>query len=157
MNNTNTDTVLKLSEALNTLIQAYEELQKENDALKLQKGNLEKELSEINNEKEELETNFDELNETTEKQETNINSMLGKIESLLGVKTAPKKELQDIVIEPKETETAEVAAPDESSEIEESIFNSPINNEVKKDEPEKEEDDKLDLNRMASLLNGFNR
>lgn len=153
MMNTNSDTVLKLSEALNNLINAYEELQNENNEIKEKNENLQKQLSELTDQKDSLETNFEELNENTEKQETNINSMLGKIESLLGVKSEPKKEIKDIIVEEPEKPAPLVAQ--ESIEIEHNIFNTPIDNEMKSDT--KKEDDSLDLNRMASLLNGFNK
>lgn len=153
MMNTNSDTVLKLSEALNNLIKAYEELQNENNQIKEHNEKLEKQISEIAVEKESLETNFEELNENTEKQETNINSMLGKIESLLGVKSSPKKEIKDIIVE--EPAKPEPIVAQESLEIEHNIFNTPVENEMK-EEP-KREDNSLDLNRMASLLNGFNK
>ena len=174
---TNTDTVLKLSEALTELIGAYEKLQKENDDLNAKNKELEEQLNGIQKDKESLESTFNELNESNEKQETNINSMLGKIESLLGVnKSSSKKELKDIVIEePTEVEQ------NEAKEIEENIFNTPVQHEssdvsdinIKQEESSsdllvsneektnkettEEDDNKLDLNRMASLLNGFNK
>ncbi len=170
---TNNDTVLKLSDALSELIEAYEKLQKENDDIKTKNAQLEEALASIKNEKATLETNVNQLSESSEKQETNINSMLGKIESLLGVKNNPKKELRDIVIEEPEV------SKDEAQELEENIFNVPtqheataikaapeletngdtINTEINTPNKNNEEEDnnKLDLNRMASLLNGFNK
>lgn len=174
---TNTDTVLKLNEALTELIGAYEKLQKENDEIVAKNKELEEELNNIKKDKESIETNYKELNKSTEKQETNINSMLGKIESLLGVnKNSSQKELKDIVVEEVEEEQ------NEAQSIEENIFNVPAQHEIEKESAEptsvsdinikesvdisitkveeemKEEDDnKLDLNRMASLLNGFNK
>lgn len=147
--NTNSNTVIKLSDALNNLIKAYEELQEQNNETKLENEALKKELSQIKDEKQNLTNNVDELNENTEKQESNINSMLGKIESLLGVK--PKKELQDIVI--KEDEQKEVPS------VNNDIFNTQTPKEEDSLVPEtkEEKDDSLDLNRMASLLNGFNK
>ncbi len=167
---TNSDTVLKLSDALSELIEAYEKLQKENDEIRARNAQLEEELTNIKNEKATLETNVNQLSESSEKQETNINSMLGKIESLLGVKNNPKKELRDIVIE-----EPEVPTKDEAKELEENIFNVPTQHEttavetvseLETNRPEinstqnntiEEENNKLDLNRMASLLNGFNK
>lgn len=181
---TNTDTVLKLSEALTELIEAYEKLQNENDEITAKNKALEDELSNIKKDKASIESTVNELNENTEKQESNINSMLGKIESLLGVNksTANKKELKDIVVQ--ETEETQESKKDEAQEIEESIFNVPAQHEVKEEikeetsladinikssekidisvtkveeKKEEDEDNKLDLNRMASLLNGFNK
>lgn len=180
--NTNTDTVLKLSDALTELIAAYEKLQQQNDDLNAKNEALEAEINELKNEKTSLESTYNQLNETTEKQETNINSMLGKIESLLGVNKSSKKELKDIIVQESEDEYED---RDEAQELEESIFNTPaqhettksdisdiaLNNDssVQEDEidsitsdeqittKEEEEGNKLDLNRMASLLNGFNK
>ncbi len=151
--NTNSNTVIKLSEALNNLIKAYEELQEKNNEIKEKNDSLEKELFKMKSEKDNLTNNVEELNENTQKQESNINSMLGKIESLLGVK--PKKELKDIIIkeenEPKEEEK-------EKFNLNNDIFNTQ-NSSLHKEEPleAKKDDDSLDLNRMATLLNGFNK
>ncbi len=167
--NTNSSTVIKLSEALNNLIKAYEELQEQKNEIEEQKKEVEEknialqeELAALKNEKDNLTTNVEELNQNTEKQETNINSMLGKIESLLGVK--PKKELKDIVIEEKKAEeniTEANHTQDEAYNLNNSIFNTNVN-DTKEEKIEegleiKKDDSSLDLNRMATLLNGFNK
>ena len=192
---TNTDTVLKLSEALTELIEAYEKLQQENDEINAKNRKLEQTLENIQKDKDSIESNFYELNENSEKQENNINSMLGKIESLLGVnKNNPKKVLKDIVVDNVESDNKEIKEENskhEAQELEDSIFNVPVQHEnssasvnnlsnidIKKsgnmdisitkveekieinnnqNRAQVEDDNKLDLNRMASLLNGFNK
>lgn len=152
--NTNSSTVIKLSEALNNLIKAYEELQEQKNEVEEKNIALQEELAALKNEKDNLTTNVEELNQNTEKQETNINSMLGKIESLLGVK--PKKELKDIVIEEKKID--ENQTQDEEYNLNNSIFNTDIKEEKIEEGIEiKKDDSSLDLNRMATLLNGFNK
>lgn len=129
----NSDTIVKLSEALNTLIGAYEKLQDENSGLKSKIKSLEEE-------KEDLELKLDEYENTTEKQNTNINSMLGKIESLLG---NAKKE---------DTNTPSNSFFGTSEVIEES---EEVEIEIKEESASSSSENKIDLDRMASLLNGF--
>ena len=141
------NTTQKLSEALNTLIVAYEELQKENEGLNNTIKNLNNRIGELESKKTELETNVSSLNNDSQKQESDISSMLGKIESLLSIgKNNPQADEQ------KATEV------------------KPQNVTVVKEEPasfgEKEEDSsssnhqgnsKIDLNRMESLLSGLSK
>ncbi|RXJ98337.1 hypothetical protein CRU98_09865 [Arcobacter sp. CECT 8986] len=152
---TNQETITKLNEALNTLIKAYEELQNENTLLEQNiknleedKKNLEAKVKNLEETKRNLEDNVNELNDSTEKQNTNINSMLGKIESLLGNKK--EKPLANIEIKDKNQKSSGHSSLSEILEEElehssSSDFNSDGSNE-----------NKIDLNRMASLLNGFN-
>ncbi len=153
---TNAETILKLNEALSTLIKAYEELQEENTGLKARINELEDEVLDLESAKEDLEKNVDEFKNHTEKDKSNISTMLGKIESILTKKS------------PSNTPSATSSTPEISKEkIEEKkddIFSAPVNptanslyDNVKKEEPKEESNsNKIDLNRMASLLNGFN-
>ena len=85
---TNAETILKLNEALSTLIKAYEELQGDNTSLKNRINELEDEVLELESTKEDLEKNVDELKDHTQKDKSNISTMLGKIESILNKKSA---------------------------------------------------------------------
>lgn len=152
---TNAETILKLNEALSTLIKAYEELQDENTGLKARINELEDEVLELESTKEDLEKNVDELKEHTQKDKSNISTMLGKIESILNKKSTST---------PNVTSSSTTVTP-EASKVEEKkndIFNNTTNpnsllDNLKKDEPKEESNsNKIDLNRMASLLNGFN-
>lgn len=156
---TNAETISKLSEALNTLIGAYEDLQNE-------KNELEKTILQLKDEKNDLDKKLNDFSNNNERQNSNINSMLGKIENILGnapVKEEKKQEKENIPkkeTEIKETplETANIfdsVNTHKEENIVESIEVSPINDT--KEEVVEKEDEKLDLNRMASLLNGFNR
>ena len=154
---TNAETILKLNEALSTLIKAYEELQEDNTNLKSRINELEDEVLELESAKEDLEKNVDEFKDHTQKDRSNISTMLGKIESILnrkasdvstGVKTEEKKEN---ILNLESTSNTNTNTNSE---------NNPLN-VLKKDETKDEESsngssNKIDLNRMASLLNGFN-
>ena len=183
----NSETIAKLSDALNTLIGAYEDLQNENTAIsnKLkqvedEKNELEESINNLRSDKTALEDNLDNLQDNKQKEHTNINSMLGKIQNLLGNKTTNNEPpvLAEINISINEAEK-EVKSEYQADLITENIFDT-VNLEEHEDtkedetsvadldlsgldysakvevkEEKKEEDGKLDLNRMASLLNGF--
>ena len=143
---TNAETISKLNEALGTLIKAYEELQDENANLKARINELEDEVLELESTKEDLEKNVDEFKDHTEKDKSNISTMLGKIESIL-TKKAPSATTSSV-----STSTSEVSKVEEKPN---DIFSASLN--VEKETPKEESNSgKIDLNRMASLLNGFN-
>ena len=148
---TNAETISKLNEALGTLIKAYEELQDENANLKARINELEDEVLELESTKEDLEKNVDEFKDHTEKDKSNISTMLGKIESILSKKSSDKT---------PSTTTSSVSSvtPEIKEKVEEKpndIFSTSLN--VEKETPKEESNSgKIDLNRMASLLNGFN-
>lgn len=152
---TNAETISKLSEALNTLIGAYEDLQNE-------KNELDKRIKQLEDEKGDLGKKLNDVNNNNERQNTNINSMLGKIENILG-NNNPKELEKEVIKEEKIQKENEIK---ENSHETTNIFDSiepvkkeNLNIEVEpiKIEKNEKEDEKLDLNRMASLLNGFNR
>lgn len=166
---TNQETITKLNEALNTLIKAYEELQNENtlleekiEKLEEDKKALEGKVRDLEDTKRNLEDNVNELNDSTEKQNNNINSMLGKIESLLGNKknsthnnkddnkTFNDKE-KNSFIKHEDNSSSKNGSLDEI--LEEELDNTSANF---KESSNSNSENKIDLNRMASLLNGFN-
>lgn len=171
---TNAETISKLNNALNTLIKAYEELQGDNENLKNRIIELEDEVLDLESAKEELElnkleleTNLSDMNDSTEEDNSNISSMLGKIESLLHNSTDEaskdkKTENEEVIEEPVEEEALsndniEEIIEDEVKE-EPNALNSFDNLSIKVEEKKEDESNsnKIDLNRMASLLNGFN-
>ncbi|AXK48874.1 hypothetical protein CRU87_02180 [Aliarcobacter trophiarum LMG 25534] len=85
---TNAETILKLNEALTSLIKAYEELQGENGDLKQRVNELEDEVLNLELIKEDLEKSVNELKSNTEDDKNTIYSMLGQIEVILN-KSAP--------------------------------------------------------------------
>lgn len=194
--NNNNDTISKLSEALTTLISAYEELQKECDTLESAKKeleeknkNLESEIIDLKsskdalqNEKNDLEIKLSEVNSHNEVAGTNINSMLSKIETILKKKQDDNDEDKkdfNTASPSNQSSTPNVATDSskyaslrigEDSKIDDDEFETtPIMKEpLKRDRPESvsvndlqldsvKKDDKIDLSRMASLLNGFNK
>ena len=144
----NAETISKLNEALGTLIKAYEELQDENANLKARINELEDEVLELESTKEDLEKNVDEFKDHTEKDKSNISTMLGKIESILTKKaTSTTASTVSTTVTPEVKEKVEEKPSD--------IFSASVTTE--KEAPKEESNSgKIDLNRMASLLNGFN-
>lgn len=164
---TNAETILKLNEALSTLIKAYEELQDENTGLKARINELEDEVLELESAKEDLEKNVDEFKDHTQKDKSNISTMLGKIESILNKKSSNTTS-SSVTSSTPTINTTPVTAEASKEKVEEkkddifSSTNTPTNagsllDNIKKEEPKEESNsNKIDLNRMASLLNGFN-
>lgn len=133
----NSDTISQLSEALNSLIIAYEELQNENNGLK-------SEINNLKSEKDSLKHRLEEFENNTQQQNNNISSMLGKIESLLGNNKGKTNDLGFMATQ-KPFETRE---------------STTISQPSKQEEPKETQDSgetKIDLNRMASLLNGLGK
>jgi len=161
-----TETINKLSEALNTLITAYEELQGENNKLEVvitqlkaekanvqeEKNKLEEEKTKVEQEKNSLQDNLTTLSDNSEEQNNSMYNMLDKIELLLSNEVAVP------TYEKKDEEASEVIEKEpileSQANIEEEVTS--LLTEDKK-EPENNSDNKIDLNRMASLLNGFNK
>ena len=85
---TNAETILKLNEALTSLIKAYEELQGENGVLKQRVSELEDEVLNLELIKEDLEKSVNELKSNTEEDKNTIYSMLGQIEGILNKTTS---------------------------------------------------------------------
>lgn len=85
---TNAETILKLNEALTSLIKAYEELQGENGVLKQRANELEDEVLNLELIKEDLEKSVNELKSNTEEDKNTIYSMLGQIEGILNKTTS---------------------------------------------------------------------
>jgi len=161
-----TETINKLSEALNTLITAYEELQGENNKLEVvitqlkeekanvqeEKNKLEEEKTKVEQEKNSLQDNLTTLSDNSEEQNNSMYNMLDKIELLLSNEVAvpsyeKKEEVPNAVIEKE-------PLLESQANLEEEVTS--LLAEDKK-EPENNSDNKIDLNRMASLLNGFNK
>jgi hypothetical protein len=99
------------------------------------------EKSSLIKEKESLEEDLSKYEDVNTQQNNNINSMLGKIESLLG--------------HDKKSDTKP------SNEQQNNNYNDFINDVPQEETQNKSENNnssgKLDLNRMASLLNGLNK
>lgn len=142
----NSETIAKLNDALAKLIKAYEKLQDENTVLNNQIEKLTLEKNSLLKEKENLEEDINSFQSNSKEQNTNINSMLGKIESLLGGDSLSSSSMKE---EKEEVSATVVTGPlDTNTSIEDEFATAP-----KKEGSE--EEGKLDLNRMASLLNGF--
>ncbi|MDY0321811.1 MAG: hypothetical protein RBR23_08775 [Arcobacteraceae bacterium] len=135
-----------LSEALTRLINAYEQLQKEN-------AKLNDKIQELENDKVAMQQTIDELSNTTTKQTEDITSMLGKIESLLSI--------EDTFISSVSTTSTKdsysVKTTYETTSLLQEEFD--IIEEDSNEGTEQKEDEistsKIDLQRMEDLLSGF--
>ncbi|MCI0500686.1 MAG: hypothetical protein L0Y61_02925 [Epsilonproteobacteria bacterium] len=132
---TNQETIEKLNDALNQLIDAYEALQLKNNET-IQK--LETQISK----NKELEFQLSDLNIVTDKQENKMDGMLSKIQKLL---SNPKTDILD------------------SSSGHTNGFNNNLSDSIldikldKNDNVIEEKTTKIDFGRMESLLNGLNK
>ena len=100
------------------------------------------------------------LSDNSEQQNDSMYSMLNKIESLLGnesdsAQSQNKEEiidakLEEVISDAPSFDDINLNSADESKEAETNSLNNNPNNE-------EEANSKIDLNRMASLLNGFNK
>ena len=130
-------TVQQLSQALNQLLDAYETLQEEAKNLKEENTILKEEIDDLELRNRGLDSRLCALNDTTKHNSNEMDTMLGRIENILG----PTK------LEEEKVEEDEVEA------VLEEIVETEINNET---QPQQQEDNKeIDLGRMQSLLNGF--
>ena len=137
---TNTETISKLNSALNRLMDAYQELQKENEELKV-----------------------NELKSNTQDDKETISTMLGQIENILsrGSKTSSDTKIdnKDTIEDDKEiVSQVEEFLEDKLDESNHNSNSSENNNLLsftpeQKEEPKKDSN-KLDLNdeRLSSLL-----
>ncbi|RXJ95964.1 hypothetical protein CRU94_04945 [Arcobacter sp. AHV-9/2010] len=160
---TNTETISKLNSALNRLMDAYQELQKENEELKVNLEAANSELVSVKDENSSLLLKVNELKSNTEDDKVTISTMLGQIENIL---SRGNKTFSDAKIDNKELieEDKEIVSQVEEflgDKLDESNNNthSSENNSLlsftpeQKEEPKKDSN-KLDLNdeRLSSLL-----
>ncbi len=139
-----TTTVNQLNQALNELLNAYDKLKYENKQINDKNTQLEDNISELEEKNSDLENQIASLSDTTKHNSTEIDTMLGRIKSILDTNN------EDDSIE---EEVEEV--------INNEIYNEPtevVEEEVKPTEPSVSgnSNKEIDLGRMQSLLNGFN-
>jgi len=132
-------TVAQLSKALNQLLNAYEILQEEAKSLKDENITLKEENEDLKLKNSGLDSKLCALNDTTAQNSNEMDTMLGRIETILGpniekIEEEIIEEIEATIEEPKEELTENSLYPEE-----------------KKEEDNKE----IDLGRMQSLLNGF--
>jgi uncharacterized protein YoxC len=131
---TNEQTIEKLNDALNQLIEAYEVLLDKNN-------NLKKDIEVKNEIISDLEAKLDEVNGTTEVQSTKMDGMLSRIQSLLGSSDTSFSKTTD-------TQEDEI-----DLRIEPGLD---FNDENEVEDTSSSNENKIDLGRMESLLNGLN-
>ncbi|MDC0933492.1 hypothetical protein OAR97_06540 [Arcobacteraceae bacterium] len=130
-------TVAQLSKALNQLLDAYEILQEEAKNLKDENTTLKEEIDDLELRNRGLDSRLCALNDTTKHNSNEMDTMLGRIENILG--PTEEEEVKAIIEEEVES-ILETTTPDNTQ-----------NNDTSKEEDNKE----IDLGRMQSLLNGF--
>lgn len=160
---TNTETISKLNSALNRLMDAYQELQKENEELKVNLEAANSELVSVKDENSSLLLKVNELKSNTEDDKETISTMLGQIENILsrGSKTSSDAKIdnKDTIEDDKEiVSQVEEFLEDKLDESNHNSNSSENNNLLsftpeQKEEPKKDSN-KLDLNdeRLSSLL-----
>ena len=147
---TNAETILKLNEALTSLIKAYEELQGENGVLKQRVNELEDEVLNLELIKEDLEKSVNELKSNTEDDKNTIYSMLGQIEGILNKTTSS-------IATVEETKYEEVKKVDDNKAFNPVISQNLLDNSFDhKNETELELDKKEEENIFAYEQNSTN-
>lgn len=147
---TNAETILKLNEALTSLIKAYEELQGENVVLKQRVNELEDEVLNLELIKEDLEKSVNELKSNTEEDKNTIYSMLGQIEGILNKTTSS-------IATVEETKYEEVKKVDDNKAFNPVISQNLLDNSFDhKNETELEPDKKEEENIFAYEQNSTN-
>jgi len=152
-------TVQQLSKALNQLLDAYESLQEESKSLKEDNSLLKEEVENLEIKNNELENRLNILNDTTEHNSSEMDTMLGRIETILGAKETDEEKVisTEEFINTNDSDNInsiideEIESLTESVTIDEAIE---INNNPSSSEKQ-EENKEIDLGRMQSLLNGF--
>ena len=147
---TNAETILKLNEALTSLIKAYEELQGENGVLKQRVNELEDEVLNLELIKEDLEKSVNELKSNTEEDKNTIYSMLGQIEGILNKTTSS-------IATVEETKYEEIKKVDDNKAFNPVISQNLLDNSFEhKSETELEPDKKEEENIFAYEQNSTN-
>lgn len=147
---TNAETILKLNEALTSLIKAYEELQGENGVLKQRVNELEDEVLNLELIKEDLEKSVNELKSNTEEDKNTIYSMLGQIEGILNKTTSS-------ITTVEETKYEEIKKVDDNKAFNPVISQNLLDNSFDhKNETELEPDKKEEENIFAYEQNNTN-
>jgi FtsZ-binding cell division protein ZapB len=147
---TNAETILKLNEALTSLIKAYQELQADNGVLNQRINELEDEVLNLELIKEDLEKSVDELKSNTEDDKNTIYSMLGQIEGILNKTTSS-------IATVEETKYEEVKKVDDNKAFNPVISQNLLDNSFDhKNETELEPDKKEEENIFAYEQNSTN-
>jgi len=159
------ETVIQLKKALNQLLGAYETLKAEAEQLKVDKENLNNEIDNLEYKNEELTIQLDSLNDTTTHQSSEMGEMLGRIESILGSvdEVVDSNKSDDINLQGSNEDFSEdssglniddLSVP--PSEIEDSLGINK-NEKIETIDENFNNNKDIDMGRMHSLLNGFNK
>jgi len=149
----NAPTIEKLKDAINNLIKAHGSLNQEmvwlqDESLEIQKEseNLKKDIKDLEEINLDLETKLTALTTTSKATSTEMDELLNKIDSVLSVSPVDNQ-----------PETIASKISDEDCLITPEDLDKDIESVVEEFHSEKNKVKDLDLNRMKSLLNGFNK
>ncbi|MEA2017088.1 MAG: hypothetical protein U9N59_01460 [Campylobacterota bacterium] len=137
-------TVHQLNKALNELLNAYDKLKYENKQINDKNKQLEEIITELEENNSGLENQISLLSDTTKHNSNEIDTMLGRIKSILD--TSNENEDDSIEVEVEEV-------------INKEIYEEPAKKEEEAKPAEQlpqNQNKEIDLGRMQSLLNGFN-
>lgn len=158
---TNQETIEKLNDALNSLIDAYEILKQKNDEMS-------EKLNDLISKNKELEFQLSDVNTTIDKRENKMDGMLNKIHKLL----TPQKDDNSInktsVIDEQNNTRLEDNKNDDNKQKDDKnnqdndLFSSNDSDSIldiklEDNKSNNSNANKLDLGRMESLLNGLNK
>ncbi len=154
------NTIIQLNEALGELLDAYDKLKSENEALEAKLEEVietkNQEIEDLTEQNEALEEKVDSLTSTTKHHSSELDTMLGRIKSTLGSSLEKKEITQETMV--VEDLNSSIQVSDEEEIAEETSDESSENDSTQEErqEPKKEGSKEIDLGRMQSLLNGFN-
>ena len=138
-------TVHQLSKALNQLLDAYEVLQEESKNIKEENLMFKEEIGDLELRNRGLESRLSALNDTTELNSNEMDTMLGRIENILGSTVDEVEKEEENIIENI------VETPQEEDKVIEPVVET-LDNQTYQNKNDNKE---IDLGRMQSLLNGF--
>jgi chromosome segregation ATPase len=137
---TNQETIEKLNDALNRLIDAYEVLQKKHDEAN-------ETINDLIAKNRDLEFQLSDVNTTIDKRENKMDGMLNKIHKLL---SSPKDD--------SNTKPADFKVEfNDSINTNGSILDIKLDDNKTETKQSDDKSNKIDLGRMESLLNGLNK
>ena len=141
-------TIEKLNGAINQLMDAYEKLQNQYKNIEKENNNLKLIIRTLENDKKNLSSNSTE-------QSTKINSMLGKIESLLSPTTNNATNISVEPAKPQVIQTESINFDDDSSKIADLTTTNIPDKKVEKEDDSPSSLSNIDLGRMEKMLNGI--
>jgi len=147
-----TQTIEKLNEALTQLIEAYKDLQDKNKTLEKNLTEANEKINELEAKNKDLEYKISDFSSNRTEQDSKMGGMLSKIQSLL--KTSEPKEESTPSVGPT-LESIEASNNDSILDIK--LDTTPNDTVITSSVSSKRDTTKIDLERMESLLNNYDK